>query len=65
MSKRLSKPRFLAVDFYCGAGGTTRGLLDAKGYVICGIDNNPNCRETYLANNTNTFLDRRGPHFLL
>lgn len=31
-------PEFLAVDFYCGAGGTTRGLIDAGGYVICGID---------------------------
>lgn len=28
----LNIPKFLAVDFYCGAGGTTRGLLDAGGY---------------------------------
>lgn len=31
-------PKFLAVDFYCGAGGTTRGLLDAGGYVAAGVD---------------------------
>lgn len=30
-------PKFLAVDFYCGAGGATRGLLDAGGYVIAGL----------------------------
>ena len=57
-------PRFLAVDFYCGAGGTTRGLLDAGGYVICGIDNDPNCRATYESNNRNTHLDRFGPTFV-
>ena len=33
----LDIPKFLAVDFYCGAGGTTRGLLDAGGYVIAGL----------------------------
>ena len=38
MSDHDNMPKFLAVDFYCGAGGTTRGLLDAGGYVICGID---------------------------
>lgn len=55
---------FLAVDFYCGAGGTTRGLIDAGGYVICGIDNDESCQETYLANNKNTTGDGQGPEFL-
>ena len=32
-------PTFLAIDFFSGAGGTTRGLIDAGGYVIAGIDN--------------------------
>ena len=36
----LDIPKFLAVDFYCGAGTTTRGLLDAGGYVIAGIARN-------------------------
>lgn len=58
------EPRFLAVDFYCGAGGTTRGLLDAGGYVIAGIDNDRTCQETYERNNRNRTLDARGPLFL-
>ena len=58
------KPRFLAVDFYCGAGGTTRGLLDAGGYVIAGIDNDAACQETYERNNRNTTLDESGASFL-
>ena len=57
-------PRFLAVDFYCGAGGTTRGLLDAGGYVICGIDNDPVCKTTYESNNRNAHLDGFGPTFV-
>ena len=32
------KPAFLAVDFFCGAGGTTHGLIEAGGYVMAGID---------------------------
>ena len=57
-------PNFLAVDFYCGAGGTTRGLLDAGGYVIAGIDKDETCRLTYERNNRNTALDRIEPAFL-
>ena len=57
-------PKFLAVDFYCGAGGTTRGLLDAGGYVIAGIDKDESCRATYCRNNRNAALDSREPEFL-
>lgn len=57
-------PKFLAVDFYCGAGGTTRGLLDAGGYVIAGIDKDEGCRLTYESNNPNTTLDGATPEFL-
>lgn len=57
-------PAFLAVDFYCGAGGTTCGLLDAGGYVIAGIDNDHGCATTYRHNNTNRAFDRIGPQFL-
>ena len=57
-------PRFLAVDFYCGAGGTTRGLLDSGGYIVAGIDNDEGCRETYRRNNRNTTLDGAEPAFL-
>ena len=57
-------PKFLAVDFYCGAGGTTRGLLDAGGYVIAGIDKDESCRLTYERNNRNELLDGNEPAFL-
>ena len=57
-------PKFLAVDFYCGAGGTTRGLLDAGGYIIAGIDKDEGCRATYTRNNRNTTLDCAEPRFL-
>ncbi len=61
---RLADPSFLAVDFFCGAGGTTRGLLDAGGYVIAGVDRDPQCEITYVSNNKNSKLDRRPPIFL-
>ena len=64
MFEYAEKPKFLAVDFYCGAGGTTRGLLDAGGYVIAGIDRDEGCRDTYRLNNRNTTLDRAEPRFL-
>ena len=57
-------PKFLAVDFYCGAGGTTRGLIDAGAYVIAGIDNDGKCHDTYTCNNPNTYLDLESPAFL-
>ena len=57
-------PRFIAVDFYSGAGGTTYGLIAAGGYVICGIDRDTACRTTYLSNNRNRTGDRSGPGFL-
>lgn len=64
MQEPFQIPKFLAVDFYCGAGGTTRGLLDAGGYVIAGIDRDADCRETYIHNNPNTALDGAKPAFL-
>ena len=60
----FEEARFIAVDFYCGAGGTTRGLLDAGGYVVCGIDKDENNRDTYMLNNRNNTLDRNEPEFL-
>ena len=64
MLNRMDNPKFLAVDFYCGAGGTTRGLLDAGGYVIAGIDKDEACHDTYVLNNANTTLDGEAPAFL-
>ena len=64
MVKPVEMPQFVAVDFYCGAGGTTRGLLDAGGYVIAGIDKDESNRVTYRHNNRNTMLDGDEPEFL-
>ena len=61
---RPRTPAFLAVDFFCGAGGTTRGLIDAGGYVIAGLDKQESCRKTYVANNGNESGDRSYPYFL-
>ena len=40
-----------AIDFFCGAGGLTRGLLDAGINVIAGIDAEEQCQKTYESNN--------------
>lgn len=39
-----------AVDFFCGAGGLSRGLLDAGIDVRLGVDVDHRCAETYEAN---------------
>lgn len=57
-------PRFIAVDFFCGAGGTTRGLIDAGGYVIAGVDKDVRCEKTFAGNNVNETLDRAPARFL-
>ena len=40
-----------AIDFFCGAGGLTRGLLDAGVHVVAGFDVDERCKETYERNN--------------
>src|SRR6185437_11986350 len=40
-----------ALDFFCGAGGLTRGLLDTGIEVLAGIDNDERLRRTYEHNN--------------
>ena len=40
-----------AIDFFCGAGGLTRGLLNADISVLAGVDNDDSLRETYTRNN--------------
>lgn len=63
--KRSSKkPAFIAIDFFCGAGGTTRGLLDAGGYVLAGIDKDDRCKDTYCKNNRNNTVDSKQVRFL-
>lgn len=50
--------KILAVDFFCGAGGLTRGFLDAGIEVLLGIDNDLTAKETYENNNRVKFLCR-------
>ncbi len=40
-----------AIDFFCGAGGLSRGLLDAGINVLAGVDNDERLRMTYEKNN--------------
>ena len=40
-----------AVDLFCGAGGLTRGLLDAGIPVVAGYDTDNACRHAYEHNN--------------
>jgi len=42
----------IGVDFFCGSGGLTRGLLDAGINVILGIDADGSCQKTYEENNS-------------
>ncbi len=43
------------VDLFCGAGGLTRGLLDAGLKVIAGVDLDDACRFPYETNNGGKF----------
>jgi DNA (cytosine-5)-methyltransferase 1 len=45
-------PKPIAVDLYCGAGGLTRGLLDAGIDVRAGYDIDEECRHAYEHNNS-------------
>lgn len=47
-----------AVDFFCGGGGMTKGLIDAGINVIFGLDYNPACQNTYQNNNGIPYLNR-------
>ena len=40
-----------AIDLFCGAGGLTRGLLDAGLNVAAGYDTDKMCRFPYEFNN--------------
>ena len=53
-STRKTKPSVAAAaaDIFCGAGGLTRGLLDAGIPVVAGYDIDEACRYAYEHNNT-------------
>ena len=40
-----------AIDFFCGGGGMTNGLIQAGINVIAGVDLDPEAKETYECNN--------------
>lgn len=44
----------IALDFFCGAGGLTRGLMDSGIKVVAGIDIENKCKESYEFNNRNS-----------
>ncbi|MBL7960027.1 DNA cytosine methyltransferase [bacterium] len=55
----MKKIKLSAIDFFCGAGGMTCGMRKAGIDVIAGIDIDPECKETYEANNTGTtFIEK-------
>ena len=47
----MTAAKIIAIDLFCGAGGLTRGLLDAGIDVRLGIDVNPACQFPYEHNN--------------
>jgi len=47
----VQTPNIKAIDFFCGAGGLTRGLLDAGVVVLAGVDNDDRLKLTYESNN--------------
>lgn len=53
--------KVVAVDFFCGAGGMTRGLIEAGIHVLAGIDNEAVCEKTYRQNKNR---NRSRPQFL-
>ncbi|KPU89991.1 hypothetical protein APR50_40380 [Variovorax paradoxus] len=40
-----------AIDLFCGAGGLTRGLIDAGVEVVAGFDTDRHCKHAYETNN--------------
>lgn len=43
-----------AIDLFCGAGGLTRGLIDAGLKVVAGFDTDKHCKYAYETNNPGT-----------
>jgi DNA (cytosine-5)-methyltransferase 1 len=50
-SKKLTKHKFKAVDFFCSGGGMTAGFRMAGVKVLGGIDIDEACKKTYIDNN--------------
>ena len=58
LTKENSETTFTAIDFFCGGGGMTCGLLQSGVKVIAGVDLDPDAKETYEFNNVGaTFVN--------
>jgi DNA (cytosine-5)-methyltransferase 1 len=55
-SRGKNRPRIVAADLFCGAGGLTNGLAKAGIDVRIGVDIDPACEYPYTANNDSEFL---------
>lgn len=56
---REKKKQIVAIDFFCGAGGVTKGLSQAGINVIAGIDIDPEFKLTYETNNSpSAFIEK-------
>lgn len=45
-----------AIDLFCGIGGLTYGLQEAKIKVLAGLDNDQTCKYSYEKNNKSEFI---------
>ena len=45
--------KYTVIDLFCGAGGLSRGFLDANFNVLLGVDFNDNALKTFEANHKN------------
>jgi DNA (cytosine-5)-methyltransferase 1 len=55
-SHGTKRPKIVAADLFCGAGGLTNGLAKAGIDVRIGVDIDPACEYPYTANNDSEFL---------
>lgn len=53
-----------AIDFFCGTGGMTYGMSKSGIDVLAGIDNDPNCSDTYSINNQDSIFIEKDIHDL-
>ena len=51
--KKMTKKRYKVLDLFCGAGGLSRGFIDAGFEVVAGVDNNQNALDTFMLNHEN------------
>src|SRR3989344_926264 len=45
-----------AVDLFCGIGGLSYGLREAKVRILAGLDNDATCEDAYHRNNKAKFI---------